>query len=77
MKTIPLRIICTWKEVQFLEILNGNRPQILGSLEITLQWDRLYLKELIRIGMLKEEKVGREKIFLHQAFLKLLQESEP
>jgi len=36
-----------------------------------------YLKELIRIGILKEEKVGREKIFLHQAFLKLLQESEP
>ena len=46
MKTIPLRIICTWKYVQFLEILDGNRPQVLGSLQITLQWDRLYLRSV-------------------------------
>lgn len=33
-----------------------------------------HLKELVRIGLLNEEKVGREKIFLHSAFLRVLME---
>ena len=31
-----------------------------------------YLKELVRIGVIQEEKVGREKIFLHRKYLDLL-----
>ena len=31
-----------------------------------------YLKALVGIGVLKEFKIGREKLFLHQKFLKLL-----
>ena len=31
-----------------------------------------YLKALANIGILKEEKIGREKMFIHPAFLKLL-----
>lgn len=31
-----------------------------------------YLKELVALGVLKEEKVGREKIFLHQKYLNVL-----
>ena len=32
----------------------------------------VYLKQLVDIGMLDELKVGREKLFLHRAFLRLL-----
>jgi Fic family protein len=32
-----------------------------------------YLKELARIGILTEEKVGRDKLFLHQKYFDLLQ----
>lgn len=32
----------------------------------------VYLKQLADIGMLSEQKVGREKLFLHQPFLRLL-----
>jgi Fic family protein len=31
-----------------------------------------YLKELCEIGVLKETKVGREKLFIHLRFLELL-----
>lgn len=31
-----------------------------------------YLKELVRLGVLEEEKVGRDKIFLHRKYLDLL-----
>ena len=31
-----------------------------------------YLKALVGIGVLREFKVGREKLFLHPKFLKLL-----
>ena len=31
-----------------------------------------YLKELVRLGVLKEEKIGRDKIFLHRKYLDLL-----
>ncbi len=37
-----------------------------------------YLKQLVDGGMLSEEKVGREKLFIHHAFLDLLlDESDP
>ncbi len=37
-----------------------------------------YLKQLVDDGMLIEEKVGREKLFIHQKFLQLLlDESDP
>lgn len=32
----------------------------------------VYLKQLVHIGLLSEEKVGREKIFVHQSYLRLL-----
>ena len=32
----------------------------------------VYLKQLVAIGMLAEEKVGREKMFIHKSFLQLL-----
>ncbi len=35
-----------------------------------------YLKELSRIGVMHEEKVGREKIFLHRKYLELLASEE-
>jgi Fic family protein len=31
-----------------------------------------YLKELVRIGILAEEKVGRQKVFLHRKYLDLM-----
>ena len=31
-----------------------------------------YLKELVRLGVLEEEKVGRDKIFLHRKYLDVL-----
>ena len=33
-----------------------------------------HLKDLVGIGVLKEEKVGRDKIFLHKEFLRMLME---
>lgn len=36
----------------------------------------VYLKELARIGVLTEEKVGRDKIFLHRKYLDLLSSDE-
>lgn len=35
-----------------------------------------YLKELCAIGLLEEVKIGREKLFIHMKFLKLLMEEE-
>jgi Fic family protein len=32
----------------------------------------VYLKQLVKIGVLEEAKVGREKLYLHPKFLKLL-----
>ncbi len=31
-----------------------------------------YLKELCRLGVLEEEKVGRDKVFLHRKYLDVL-----
>ncbi|CAA6676473.1 MULTISPECIES: protein adenylyltransferase Fic [unclassified Lentimonas] len=31
-----------------------------------------YLKQLVDVGLLSEEKVGREKLFIHKSYLKLL-----
>jgi hypothetical protein len=31
-----------------------------------------YLKELARLGILEEEKVGRDKVFLHRKYLNVL-----
>ena len=36
----------------------------------------VYLKKLVEIGILEEEKAGREKLYLHPKFLKLLTEDE-
>ena len=35
-----------------------------------------YLKQLVETGLLAEEKVGREKLFIHGQFLKLLMEPD-
>jgi Fic family protein len=35
-----------------------------------------YLRELVRLGVLEEEKVGRDKIFLHRKYLDLLSSDE-
>jgi Fic family protein len=35
-----------------------------------------YLRELVRLGVLEEEKVGRDKIFLHRKYLDLLTSEE-
>ena len=35
-----------------------------------------YLKELARLGVLEEEKVGRDKIFLHRKYLDVLSSDE-
>ena len=31
-----------------------------------------YLKELVQLGVLEEEKVGRDKVFLHRKYLDVL-----
>jgi Fic family protein len=31
-----------------------------------------YLKQLVEVGLLAEEKVGREKLFIHKRYLQLL-----
>jgi Fic family protein len=36
----------------------------------------VYLKELVQLGVLEEEKVGRDKIFLHRKYLDLLSSEE-
>ncbi len=36
----------------------------------------IYLKELVQLGVLEEEKVGRDKIFLHRKYLDLLSSEE-
>jgi len=35
-----------------------------------------YLKELVRLGVLREEKIGRDKVFLHRKYLDLLSSDE-
>jgi Fic family protein len=35
-----------------------------------------YLKELVKIGVLREEKIGREKVFLHKKYFDLLIEDQ-
>lgn len=35
-----------------------------------------YLRELVDIGMLQEQRMGKEKLFLHPAYLRLLSSSD-
>jgi len=35
------------------------------------------LKKLVKIGLLEEQTMGREKVFINPAFLKLLTEACP
>lgn len=39
---------------------------------VTRQTGARHLKELVKIGVLKEQRMGKEKLFLHPAFLHLL-----
>ena len=36
----------------------------------------VYLKELVALGVMREEKVGRDKVFVHERYLNLLQSDE-
>jgi hypothetical protein len=36
----------------------------------------VYLKALVELGVLQEQKVGRDKLFLHPRFLRLLSSDE-
>ncbi len=50
----------------------GVRKKCVGAGIAQRQTAAEYLQELEEIGILESRKVGREKIFLHPALLKLL-----
>ncbi|MBO9856192.1 Fic family protein [Xanthomonas sp. A1809] len=50
-----------------------NVVEVLG---VTRQTAARHLKELVDIGVLKEQRLGKEKLFLHPAFLQLLSSDE-
>ncbi|MCC8537913.1 protein adenylyltransferase Fic [Xanthomonas axonopodis pv. poinsettiicola] len=45
---------------------------VVDALRVTRQTAARHLKELVDIGVLKEQRLGKEKLFLHPAFLQLL-----
>jgi Fic family protein len=54
-------------ELPYCRIQNVTERDIAGR-----QTASVYLKELVRIGVLEEKPVGREKIFVHPKFMRLL-----
>ena len=54
-------------ELPYCRIQNLTARGVAGR-----QTASVYLKELVRIGVLKERAVGREKLFVHSNFLNLL-----
>lgn len=45
---------------------------VVDVMGVTRQTAARHLKELVTIGVLQEQRLGKEKLFLHPAFLKLL-----
>ena len=54
-------------ELPYCRIQNLTEREIAGR-----QTASVYLKELVRIGVLKEKAVGREKLFIHPKLMRLL-----
>jgi Fic family protein len=54
-------------ELPYCRIQNIMQRQIAGR-----QTASVYLKELVRIGVLQEKQVGREKLFIHPKLMQLL-----
>ena len=54
-------------ELPYCRIQNLTERQIAGR-----QTASVYLKELVRIGVLEERPVGREKLFIHPKLMRLL-----
>ncbi len=49
---------------------------VIDSTGVTRQTAARHLKELVDIGVLREQRAGKEKLFLHPAFLRLLSSDE-
>ena len=54
-------------ELPYCRILNLTEREIAGR-----QTASVYLKELVKIGVLEEKAVGREKLFIHPKLMRLL-----
>jgi Fic family protein len=54
-------------ELPYCRIQNVTDRKIAGR-----QTASVYLKELVRIGVLEEKSVGREKLFIHPKLMRLL-----
>jgi Fic family protein len=54
-------------ELPYCRIRNVTEREIAGR-----QTASIYLKELVRIGVLEEKAVGREKLFVHPGLMRLL-----
>ena len=54
-------------ELPYCRIQNLTSREIAGR-----QTASVYLKELVRIGVLEEKSVGREKLFIHPKLMLLL-----
>ncbi len=54
-------------ELPYCRILNLTERKIAGR-----QTASVYLKELVKVGVLEERSVGREKLFIHPKLMELL-----
>jgi hypothetical protein len=54
-------------ELPYCRIQNVTEREISGR-----QTASVYLKELVKIGVLEEKSVGREKLFIHPKLMRLL-----
>ena len=54
-------------ELPYCRIQNLTEREIAGR-----QTASVYLKELVKIGVLEEKSVGREKLFIHPKLMRLL-----
>jgi Fic family protein len=54
-------------ELPYCRILNLTEREIAGR-----QTASVYLKELVKVGVLEEKTVGREKLFIHPKLMRLL-----
>ena len=64
---IPLAVVELVFKRSYIRIGNLVESKIVGR-----EAASKYLKELARLGVLEEEKVGRDKIFLHRKYLDVL-----
>jgi Fic family protein len=66
-KTYSHELVILIFELPYCRIQNVTERQIAGR-----QTASVYLKDLVRIGVLEEKAVGREKLFIHPKLMRLL-----